>query len=169
MIEPELRLNDWPNRWTPVRLPAPKPYERAARNGRRTYTSTEERAWRYAAGLALAAMRPSRPLEGPIVARVIAVYPRPARRPLRVGAEEWATGRRVLVPSARSDLDNITKLVNDTVTEVGGWWADDREVAVGLQLAYYAAVGEAALVEFRALEVRGDTREVLIRLVEAVI
>ena len=124
----------------PLLLPPPTPYQRAGRNGRRTYTPTAQAAWTRAAILILRHHpgRPPTPHEGPVTLYVVAVHPRPKRLP---------PGPRMPIPSARMDLDNVVKLVADTITYAGGWWVDDSHVQAIVAGAWYAATGELACTE----------------------
>ena len=54
-------------------------------------------------------------ISGPCVVSIVAVYPRPARRPDRVPLDAWRTGHRVR-HAATPDADNVAKAVLDGLT-----------------------------------------------------
>lgn len=88
--------------------------------------------------------------EGPVRLDVVAVYPRPERRPAWCPKMVWDTGRRIpAVPS--SDRSNVLKLVEDALgtDRTVGWkvWRDDNQSATGICEQVYAGLGESPCVE----------------------
>lgn len=93
---------------------------------------------------------------GPVRLDVVAVYPRPERRPVWCPVDAWAHGGRLFaVPAA--DGSNVRKLVEDALgtDRTKGWklWSDDNQVAAGETWQVYAALGEAPGVEVRVCRV----------------
>jgi Holliday junction resolvase RusA-like endonuclease len=93
---------------------------------------------------------------GPVRLDVVAVYPRPEKRPGWCSAEAWATGERLFAVPA-TDGSNVRKLVEDALgtDRTRGWklWHDDNQVAAGETWQVYAALGEAPRVEVRVVRV----------------
>ena len=108
------------------------------RGGRRTHPNT--RADEARVILAARVARLQAPAGVPLLVEVVAVYPRPARRPELVPPEVWASGgrvRRLVVP----DPDNVLKAVMDGLTNAGVW-TDDGRSALATCSTWWAAVGE---------------------------
>lgn len=88
---------------------------------------------------------------GRVGIRIVAVFPRPQRRPDdgagAIPAAEWATGRRVWAV-AGADFDNVVKAVQDAANQAGVWSDDDAVVTILPGSGkVYAAVGESPRVE----------------------
>ena len=118
-----------------MRLPPPLPWSRAGQSGRRKYTPPAQASWQSTALQTLLSSpnRPSSPLSGPLAVTIHAIFPRP---------KSLRSPGRSLVPSGRCDLDNVAKLVLDTVTRSRVWWVDDRHVASLTITRWYAALDE---------------------------
>lgn len=87
---------------------------------------------------------PPAPLDGPLILRITAVYPRTAaqsKRSVRTGhlLAGYPEGR---IPKAtKPDADNIWKAVADGIT-AAGVWTDDARVFDGRVVMWHAAIGE---------------------------
>lgn len=104
----------------------------------------EYREWRAGALiLARAAARGIHRLTGPCELELIAVWPRPKRRPRSdrwtVPAEVWTTGERIRRP-CRPDADNVAKSALDLLNGVA--YVDDGQVCGLVVSTWYAATGE---------------------------
>ncbi len=93
--------------------------------------------------------RPDRPLGGPLVLEVVAVYARLAchcRRAKRTGAllGGWPEGR--IPKDSRPDFDNLAKSICDGIN-AAGLWEDDARVFDGRVRKFYAATDEVPHVE----------------------
>ena len=92
--------------------------------------------------------------EGPVVLRIVAVFPRldsQCRRAKRGGGllGGWQEGRIPL--AGLPDWDNIAKAVCDGITRAG-LWPDDRRVVDGRVVKWRAAMGEAPHTEITVRE-----------------
>lgn len=73
--------------------------------------------------IALAAEHaPPVPLEGPLELTLVFVLPIPA---------SWSKRKRASAGwhCSKPDLDNIVKLVSDSMNRSGAWWGDDSQIA----------------------------------------
>lgn len=90
---------------------------------------------------------PAVQFQGLVALRVVAVFPRPVKRPACVSAAAWATGGRAW-GLAGADFDNVVKAIQDA-GNAALIWPDDAYVAAMLPGSgkVYAAVGESPRVE----------------------
>jgi Holliday junction resolvase RusA-like endonuclease len=101
----------------------PVPWARAAGGATRArFTPAKQRS---AAGaiklIAQAAMRGARPLEGPVRLEVIAIWPWP-----KTWSAKKRDGRSDVWKTSRCDVDNVAKLVSDSLNGVA--WIDDAQI-----------------------------------------
>ena len=133
-------------------VPGSAPVCRRARvGGGRVYTDDATRRDELRVCLAARAAAPRCPVaSGPIIVRILALWPRPQSRPAAVPVEVWRAGGRVARPSV-PDADNVAKAVLDGL-QVGPrgkagaahrWLDDDGRVARVESTTAWAAVGEA--------------------------
>lgn len=133
-------------------VPGPAPLWRRARlGGGQHFTDDLTRRDELRVGMAARAAAPRCPVPtGPIVVRIVALWPRPHARPSAVPVEVWRAGGRVARPSV-PDADNIAKAILDGLqVEPRGnagaayrWLDDDGRVARVESTTAWAAVGEA--------------------------
>lgn len=97
------------------------------------YTTKESRDYKALIGLFARSRRPEKPWEGPIRVDVIAYLERPKYLQTRKSPAHaiWCT--------QKPDRDNIDKAVLDAITDVGGFWLDDKQVCCGGVAKCYAA------------------------------
>lgn len=88
------------------------------------YKSSEDRAYEQALQMAYWAEHAGkRPMEGPLVLRVKAIFPVPKSRPKQ--EQEWMRKGKIK-PTCRPDIDNIIKAVLDALNGVA--FPDDKAV-----------------------------------------
>lgn len=137
----------------------PVPWQRPGKARGRSYTPDEMTQAK--AAVVLHARRAAGAVTftgGPVRLDVVAVYPRPKKRPAWCSLVAWATGLRLFAVPA-SDGSNVRKLVEDALgtDRTKGWrlWSDDNQVAAGETWQVYAAVGELPCVEVRVAALDG--------------
>lgn len=124
----------------------PQAWQRTGGSGARRFTRPESAAYKRAVGtVARAAMGRRSPLDGPLRLDVVAVYPRPAKRPKVVPADVWRAGERIVRPVG-SDADNVAKAIADALT-AARVWHDDAQVVDLHAVTVWAAVGEQPCAE----------------------
>jgi Holliday junction resolvase RusA-like endonuclease len=111
------------------------------RGGGRRNTDKHAAALEVVRHHATTAMRGRKPATTPTAVTIVAVYPRPSRRPSCVPVDLWQEGRRC--PKATApDADNVAKLYLDGIQ--GHVMADDRLVYHLIVVQQYAATDEEA-------------------------
>ena len=101
---------------------------------------------------------PDAPLDGPLVLRIVAVYPRLAahnKRSKRTGELLGGVTEGRIPKASFPDWDNLGKSIGDGITH-SGMWTDDGRVFDGRVVKWYAAVGELPHVEVEVREYAGE-------------
>lgn len=93
-------------------IPVPKGRPRFNRHTGHTYTPEATRQWEGQAARRIREAARGLIIDNPLSIGVVAVWPRPEKRPKWITAQQWATGERVYKPT-RPDLDNVLKAVLD--------------------------------------------------------
>jgi len=121
-------------------------------------TTTYQGIVRDCAQRAMLAAGLTQPLDGPLVLRIIAVYPRLACQCVRAKRTGLLLGGmtegRIPKPS-RPDWDNLGKSISDGIN-ASGLWTDDARVFDGRVVKRFAASGEFPHVEVIISEWGGE-------------
>ena len=121
-------------------IPVAKARPRVTKTGR-AYTPEKTRQWERMAAQAIRLGWGSTPMiDRAIMITVIAVYPRPKRKPRDVTADVWQEGGRIWRP-CRPDLDNVIKAALDAA-QLAGVLKDDGLVVELHAVKVWAAIGE---------------------------
>jgi Holliday junction resolvase RusA-like endonuclease len=117
----------------------------------RVFESGTAEGWKSCIAQAAAPVRPAAPFTGPILLKLTFHMPRPRghfvgsnlAKGLKPSAPVWHTGK--------PDNDNLQKAVMDAITQLGGFWHDDSQVArVSSRKIYSIAPG--CLVEIAQMK-----------------
>lgn len=95
----------------------------------RVFDAGTAEGWKGNIALAAKPHTPAAPFTGPIEVSLTFLMPRPKGH--------FRTGRNAhrlrdtapIYHTAKPDADNLAKAVLDALTQIGGWWGDDQQVA----------------------------------------
>jgi Holliday junction resolvase RusA-like endonuclease len=138
----------------PKGQPRPRAFARRVAGGKfvaRVFDSGTAEGWKSCVAQAAKPVAPAAPIDGPVRVRMTFTFPRPKghyvggnpARPLKPGAPKYHTGK--------PDNDNLQKAVLDALTQLGGFWHDDSQVAAVRSFKCYAAT-PGATIEIGAIE-----------------
>lgn len=126
----------------PKGQPRPRAFARkmGAKFVARVFDSGTAEGWKSQIATAALAHRPAAPLQGPVKLTLTFSFPRPKKhyrsnnpaKGLREDAPHFHTGK--------PDNDNLQKAVMDAITQLGGFWIDDAQVAQVLSRKIYSTV-----------------------------
>lgn len=98
----------------------------------RFYTKASLKAIEHTYGVHLAAARPAQPIAGPVHLVIRFAFPFRSREAARIKAEGYR------LHDVRPDLDNLEKLLIDTMTKAR-WFADDSQISIKITAKLWAA------------------------------
>lgn len=132
----------------PKGQPRPRAFAMKMGNGKfsaRVFDAGTAEAWKQQVAVAATPNRPAAPFVGPVALRIEFLFRRPkahfrANGAVKAGSPNLHTGK--------PDADNLAKAVMDALTQLGGFWQDDAQVA---QLVVGKSYGErpGAVVEIK--------------------
>jgi Holliday junction resolvase RusA-like endonuclease len=131
-------------------IPCAKAKKLAMRAGHATsYNDAKTENYQALVTNAAAAVFQGAPLGGPLVLRVVAVYPRLACQCQRSKKDgtllgNWPEGR--IPKDSKPDFDNLAKSICDGIN-ASGLWEDDARICDGRVQKFHAAIGEAPHIE----------------------
>lgn len=121
--------------------PQPRPRAFARKMGNkfvaRVFDAGTAEAWKSQVVLASKAFRPEQPMDGPVLVRLSFYLQRPKAHYI---AGNPARGLRPDAPfyhTGRPDFDNLAKAVCDALTQCGGFWHDDSQIATAIVTKMY--------------------------------
>lgn len=134
----------------PVAQPRPRAFARRMGDKvvARMYDAGTADIWKSQIAEAARAVAPDFPHHGPVRVRVAFVMPRPkshfrSNGELRTNAPFHHTGK--------PDIDNLQKALFDALTQSGGIWIDDSQIACSHGTKHYGPQ-PGAVVEIKAIE-----------------
>ncbi|WP_052362270.1 RusA family crossover junction endodeoxyribonuclease [Geminisphaera colitermitum] len=115
----------------PKGQPRPRAFARRVGNKfvARVFDAGTAEGWKSRIAVAAKSLTPAQPYTDPVRVRLHFFFPRPKAH-FRTGKN--AHLMRDDAPSyhiAKPDCDNLAKAVLDAMTQLGGWWGDDQQVA----------------------------------------
>ena len=106
---------------------APVGKERGRTGRHHVYTAPKTRAWEHAAAIeAKIAMKGRPPMQGPVAARIEAIFPYP---------KNWGKNKKLLPYPSKIDLDNVVKAANDSLNRIV--YIDDRQIVESTERKAY--------------------------------
>jgi len=138
----------------PKGQPRPRAFARRVAGGKfvaRVFDAGTAEGWKSCVAHAAKGSEPAAPIDGPVRVRMTFLFARPKHhhmsgdpsRPLKPGAPKYHTGK--------PDNDNLQKAVLDALTQTGGFWHDDAQVAAVRSFKCYGAT-PGAMIEIGAIE-----------------
>lgn len=131
----------------------PRPRAFARRMGdkfvARVFDAGTAEEWKSLVAVAAKPHIPAAPFTGPVQMRAGFVFRRPKGH-YRTNGELKATAPRH--HTGKPDIDNLLKAVMDALTQLGGFWHDDQQVALVTSWKDYGPTG-GALIEVKSMEV----------------
>lgn len=104
----------------------------------RMYDAGTAEAWKSQVAAVALSHRPRSPVEGPVILRLEFRFPRPKSLCRRKDPD----GEMPHI--AKPDVDNAAKCVMDVLTQLGGFWRDDAQVATLIVSKVYCAKDSSA-------------------------
>lgn len=137
-------------RGTPVGQPRPRAFARKMGDKfvARVYDAGTAEGWKGAIAQEAEKYRPEKPALGVVAVQIRFQFPRPRSH---FGSGKNAEVIKANAPQyklGKPDLDNLAKAVLDALTVIGGFWADDAQVARLVLSKYYDPVPGAEIMIF---------------------
>lgn len=111
----------------------PRPRAFARRMGNkfvaRVYDAGTAEGWKSLIAVSATPHRPAAPIPGPVRLGLHFVFSRPKKHYKSNKPEKGLRSDAPLFHTAKPDNDNLQKAVMDAITQLGGFWGDDAQVA----------------------------------------
>lgn len=96
----------------------------------RVFESGTAEGWKSCIAQAATPVRPAAPLTGPVMLKLHFHMPRPRGHYVASNPVKGLKGSAPIWHIGKPDNDNLQKAVMDAITQLGGFWVDDSQVAL---------------------------------------